>query len=137
MSFPPNIRSAPSGPRVLPASPSGIASYTASAPATVTLLPTGHRAGYYLANVSVFVLTAASAGNFTSLFGWNDPLFGPATLPFGATNLTGTGLVFTVTRAFESDGSAPIVWTVTPAGVTGSPIARVSSAAILLAGPVP
>ncbi len=114
----------------LPAT-AGNKTYNAAAPLVVTILPAGHLPGIYVAEVVVFVQTASSAGNFTSALGWNQPSFGPATLAFAATNVTATGLVFTINRAIQSAGDAAITFTMTPAAIGTAPVINVQATALL------
>lgn len=139
MAFPPPlIRSGSSGPIALPAPGRGVRGFAWGAPITLTLMPAGHYPGLYVVSFGVFNTIAAGAGNYTSLFSWSQPDVGAATLAFGAVNLTATGLIQQLLRALESDGSQPIVWTATPAGLGGAvPSSRINVNATLVAGLVP
>ncbi len=98
----------------------------------LTLLPAGHEPGLYLTSLSAFVLTAAAAGTVTIVFGFNQKGFGATTLSIGSANLTATVVIASTPRIFNSDGTAALTATLTPAGVTGSPVVNVEGRADML-----
>jgi hypothetical protein len=114
----------------------GNKTWNAAAPLVVTILPSGHPPGLYQVEISSFNKVVAT-GTYTSALTWDQPGFGAASLAFGSVNINATGLTFTVDRSFESSGGAAIVWTATPAGVSGSPNLSVLASAQRVAQSLP
>lgn len=117
-------RASPSGKRLVPAGPIGLVAWSALAPVSFELLPRGHAAGIYTFAIDVVMRTLAGAGVFQIDGFWSEPLVATtATVRFGA-NVPLTALhPFIEPRHIVTDGRLPFTLTLTPSGVTGSPVA--------------
>lgn len=116
----------------------GLSSWTLGAPLPLDGLPAGHAPGIYLAQTSLYMRVAAATGNVNGVvLSWSQPNVGAASLTFGAVSVAALGLIFTLTRTIESDGSAPIRFTYTPNLVTGTPLGSVTANAIYQSAPLP
>ena len=115
----------------------GVIGWTLAGPQVLTLVPAGHAPGLYEVTANLYMKTAAVTGNCSgSFFSWSEPTVGAATLVFGALAVTTTGLLFTVLRSILSDGVDAITYTITPALITGAPVANLSASFLMIAGPV-
>lgn len=115
----------------------GARAFNAGSTLVLTLLPAGHPPGCYVLTTTQFVTTAGTGGTLGYTIGWDQPVFGAATLSVGNANLNATGLASTTQRAVESTGLAALTATFTPASVTGSPLVHINCSATFFAPPVP
>jgi hypothetical protein len=123
---------ASSGKTSSPLVAAGIIGWDASAPLILTLLPAGHAPGLYTVGVSIFVRTAAGAGSLSnSVLSWNQIDLGNVTTnTIAAAAPTTTGNKLSVYRTLPSNGQSPILYTLTPAGITGTPVIDISAYAL-------
>lgn len=112
-------RAAPSGKRLVPVDPVGLDDWNVGGPLTLELAPAGHAPGVYSMSVSVFPVVLAGAGTLTIACSYAGPGFGPTSVTYQAAGTLNNG--FVAPRHIMSSGSSPILLTLTPAGVTGSP----------------
>jgi hypothetical protein len=120
--------------------------WNASGPLALTVLAAGHEAGLYCVGVDLITRTLATAGGLQRTTSYNAPTFGATStgtqntfasgVSSGSTGRppTTTGNVnsiyFFMPTFVRSDGSAAIVTTITPVGITGSPVIDVYASAI-------
>jgi hypothetical protein len=117
--------------------------YTAAAPIALTTLAAGHPAGLYLVSADAIVRTAGSTGTLARTASYNAPTLGAATTgAFPGGSITGTGRIpnsaalgassILIPYTVRSDGTADIVTTFTPTGVSGSPVIDLYTSAALI-----
>lgn len=130
----PILRRSASGKYAAPLRGAGIVGWNAAAPLVITLQPTGHPAGVYIVGVEVFVRVVATGGNLNNtLLGWNQPRLGTTSQVLNPTAPTALGNRLTIYRTCPSSGLGPITYTLTPAGITGSPVIDIGAYALLVA----
>lgn len=101
-----------------------------AAPIVLQALPTGHPRGFYMVSAVIINRTAPSAGTVTRSIAFNTPTVGPTTIS-SATPVTITqpgqagGLGLFAGSVVYSDGTAPIVVTLTPAAIAGAPVSDI------------
>jgi hypothetical protein len=129
-----NLRRSASGKYAEPIRSAGIIGWNAGAPLTLTLQATGHRPGLYVVGVEVYVRQVASAGNLNAtIIGWNQPGLGSTSQALAPSVPTVSGNRLTIYRTIPSTGLGPIIYQLTPAGITGSPIIDIGAYALLTA----
>jgi hypothetical protein len=126
-----NVRSAPSGPLILPVDDVGTVNWDGIAPITLTLMPAGHYPGLYRLVFSQYVRVAAAAGTQTQVISWNQPRFGATTLSIAIAPLTSIVWQGIAYRIIESSGIDPITLTYTAAGLSGTPSVQLIAGAVL------
>lgn len=116
-----NVRLSPSGKIISPAPGAGNSSWNALAPLVVELLPANHQPGLWSFSIATVQIVAAT-GFYSIVLSWDQPFVGAVSRTFNASiamNAIGNG--FIAPRHVMSSGRAPLVMTLTPTGVVGSP----------------
>lgn len=116
------MREPPSGAVATPVSAPGVVGYAAAAPVSIVVLPAGHLRGLYTVGFEAFVRTVAGAGSVNGALTWTLPNGVATSISIGLGVVTALGNRLAAFRSIPSNGSAPLVWTLTPAGVVGSPV---------------
>lgn len=116
------VRLGPSGKIVTPTPGDGTANWNGLAPLVIEMLPAGHTPGLWSFSIAIVQLVVASAGTFSIVLTWDQPFVGPVSHTFNAAvSMTAAPGGFIAPRHVMSSGLAPLVMTLTPAGVTGAP----------------
>lgn len=120
----PIVRAGPSGKRLAPVNALGQKNWSAAAPLTLELARAGHMPGVYQFSIAIFPIVAAGAGTMTIAGNFDAPGFGATSVNFAAGSAINNG--FVAPRHIMSSGLGAITLTLTPSGVTGSPLIYVN-----------
>lgn len=114
--------------------PGSVIGSTLAAPIVLTALAAGHAPGLYAVSAIMINRTAPSAGSVTRSVAFSAVGFGPTTIssatPVTITQPGQAGGLGLVSSDVYSDGTAPIVVTLTPAAIAGSPLSDVYAWAV-------
>lgn len=127
------MRAPPSGAVAAPVRAQGLIGYAAAAPISIVLQPAGHPPGLYTVGLEAFVRTVATGGTIAGVLSWTLPNGVATTISIGPGVPTVLGNRLSAFRSLPSNGSAAIVYTLTPAAIVGVPVIDVTAYADLTA----
>jgi hypothetical protein len=127
------LRAAPMGKRFYPFPATGLIGWTAGAPISLVVVPTGAQPGVYVFGLYIFVRVAAVGGSLANgSLAWNQPGLGSTAATVAGPNPTTLNATTNLYRSVPNSGLGPISYTLTPAGITGSPIIDIAAYATLV-----
>lgn len=131
------MRDGPAGSILIPAPPVGtIWSPITAQSLVLEALPEGHAPGLYSFSIALMMLTVG-VGTTTIGASWSQPGVGATSVLFSGNAPFNTVASFIAPRHIMSTGELPIIFTLTPAGVSGAPRALVNMPMDLIMGRFP